>query len=207
MTRFAKQRRSFCAAAFLWLAAASFSAASAGMAFAEDKQAPSPPAAAAPSIPQPAPADRGLVHHLKVWWDSAITFFGKGMKDTRGTLEDLGKKSGDTAKGAAQGAAAVTQGAMEKTLAASKDAATTIARLPNTRVVELHVPCEKAPNGAPDCATAATNACRDKGFGGGKPLDVSTAEKCNTTPAWQAGRTPGNGECPIESWITRAVCQ
>jgi hypothetical protein len=207
MTRFPKQK-SFRAAAFLWLAVASFSAASVGTAFAEDNPSPAPPAAAAPSTPQqPAPADKGFLHQMKVWWDSTITFFDKGVKDTRGTLADFGKKSGDTAKGAAQGAAAVTQDAMQKTIDASKGAATAIVRLPNTRVVEVHAPCEKAPNGAPDCVTAATNACRDKGFGAGKPLDVSTAEKCDTTQAWLAGHSPGKGECAIESWITRAVCQ
>lgn len=229
MTRFAKPKglRGVAVVALLITAAL---AVSAGMAIAEDNQAPaaaaaapSPPVTALPAIPpQPPPANRpGFFHQLKVWWDDSIAFFDRGIKDTRGNVEDLNKKSSDAAKGAAataQGAmksavdvtkdaAAVTQGAMKSAVDATKGAATVIVRLPNTRVVEVHERCETAPNGAPDCAAAATNACRGKGFNTGQPLDVRTAEKCDTTPAWQAGQSPGKGECPAESVITRAVCQ
>jgi hypothetical protein len=202
------KRRSFCGTALLWLAVTCFIAAQSAVASAAEGQAPSP-AAAAPSIPpQPAPADKpGFLRQLKAWWNSSIGFFDKGIKDTSGTFTDFGKKSGDTAKEAAHGAATVTEDAMKKTLDVGKDAATTITRLPNTRVLEMHATCAKAPNGAPDCAAAAASACRDRGFSGGKPLDVRTAEKCDTTPAWRAGQSPGKGECPIESWITSAVCQ
>jgi hypothetical protein len=223
MTRFAKPR-SLCGAALLWLAAAALSASAAGAAFAAEDQAPAgaaatvqpapvqqappqpaPPVAAAPSMPpQPPPVNKsGLLHELGRWWNGSIGFLGDKMKDARGKFEDLGKKSGDAAKGAA----VATQEGMKKTLDVSKDAATTLLRLPNTRVIEVHASCEKAPNGAPDCATAAASVCRGRGFNGGQPLDVRTAEKCDTTQAWQAGQSPGKGECPIESWITRAVCQ
>jgi hypothetical protein len=66
--------------------------------------------------------------------------------------------------------------------------------------------CEKAPNGAPDCEAAAANGCRAKGFAGGHPLDVRTAEKCDTTNL-QAGQIPGQRACPVETVVTRAVCQ
>ena len=62
---------------------------------------------------------------------------------------------------------------MKKTFDASKDAATAIGRLPNTRVVEVRERCATAANGAPDCAAAATNACRSKGFNGGQPLELA----------------------------------
>jgi hypothetical protein len=238
-TRFATQK-SFCAAALFWLAVASISAAPVGTAFAADNQTPSPPAAVPSIPPQPAPAEKpGFLHQLKVWWDASINFFDRGIKDTSGKVDDLNKKTADTAKDAAaatQGAmknaldatkdaAVVTQGAMKNALDATKDAAVAtqgamkgavdvtkdaagvIVRLPNTRVVEVHERCEKAPNGAPDCATAANNACRSKGFNGGQPIDVRTGEKCDTTAAALAGQSPGKGECPIESWITRAICQ
>ena len=88
----------------------------------------------------------------------------------------------------------------------TKDAADTLLRLPNTRVVDMHEDCERAPNGAPDCAAAAGVACRARGFKGGQPLDVRTAEKCDTTRP--CGRTgPDKDICRIKSWITRAVCQ
>ena len=79
--------------------------------------------------------------------------------------------------------------------------------LPNTRVVDMHEDCERAPNGAPDCAAAAGVACRARGFKGGQPLDVRTAEKCDTTQALRSGQVPTRSICRIESWITRAVCQ
>lgn len=235
MTRLA-ERSSFCGAAVMWLTVAALSTAAASIAVAADNApgvapataqqapaAPAAPAAAAPTIPpQPPSPDRpGFLHQLKVWWDDSLGFFGETFKDTRGKVDDLNKKSSDAAKGVAstaqdamkgaldvsKDAAAVTQGAMKGAFDVSKDAAAALLRLPNTRVVQVHAPCEKAPNGAPDCAKAAVNACRGKGFTTGQPLDVRTAEKCDTTQAFLQGQSPGKGECPIESWITGAVCQ
>jgi hypothetical protein len=209
-TRFVKSGTLY-GTARLWLAAAALAAAIGGTALGAGDQAPSAPPspAASPSIPpQPRPADKpGFLHELGRWWNGSVGYLGDWMKGAGGTVADISKKSGDVAKDAAKGAAEVTQEGVKKTFDASKDAATAIVRLPNTRVVELHATCQTAPNGAPDCAKAATEACRGKGFNGGKPLDVRTAEKCDTTKAWQTGQSPGNGECPIESWITRAVCQ
>jgi hypothetical protein len=203
MTRFARPE-GFCGAVLAALLVTALVAGANGKAGAEDNQAP-PPAATAPSLrPQPPPAGRpGFLQQLKVWWNDSIGFFDRGIKDTRGKVEDLNKKSGDAAKDAA----AATQGVMKNALGVGKGAATTIIRLPNTRVVDMHEACAKAPNGAPDCAAAANTGCRGKGFNGGQPLDVRSAEKCDTTQAWQAGQSPGRGECPIESWITRAACQ
>jgi hypothetical protein len=199
MTRFARPR-SFRGAVFAVLAAATVLAAPA-VASAGDDQAPSRAPAASPLVPpQPPPADkRGFFNEIGRWWNGSVGF----MRDTTGRFVDFGKKSGDVAKDAAL----ATGEGMKKTLDASKDAADVIVRLPNTRVVEMHATCKTAPNGAPDCAPAALAACRDKGFAGGKPLDVRTAEKCDTTQAWRKGQTPGTGACPIESWITRAICQ
>jgi len=210
MKRFTRLRRLRGAGIAALLAAAL--AAAAGSAMAEDNPPPassSPPPVAVPHLPtQPPPADKpGFLHQLGVWWNDSITFFDRGFKDTRGAFEDIGKKSGSTAKDAAKGAAAVTEDAMKKTFDVSKDAADTIAKLPNTRVIDTHATCAPAPNGAPDCAAAAVAACRAKGFGGGKPLDVRTAENCDARETWRPGHTPGKGECPIESWITRVVCQ
>ena len=91
---------------------------------------------------------------------------------------------------ATKGAAAATTDAMKNAMEATKDAAAAIVRLPNTRVVEVHEACARAPNGAPDCAAAATTGCRGKGFADGKPLDVRTADKCDPKPL-QPGQMPG----------------
>jgi hypothetical protein len=208
MTRFARPK-GFCGAVFVALLATAVLAAANGNVAAQDSQAPGPPAAAAPAVPpQPPPAAQpGFLHHLKVWWDDSIALVDRGIKGTGGTVVDLNKKTGDVAKDVAKDAAAATQGAMKGALDVSKDAATTLMRLPNTRVVEVRERCEPAPNGAPDCVSAAVTACRGKGFNTGQPLDVRTGEKCDTTAALRAGQSPGKGECPIESVITRAVCQ
>jgi len=94
------------------------------------------------------------------------------------------------------------KGAVEIT----KNAATSLAKLPNTRVVEVHERCTKAPNGASDCETAAAAACRGKGFASGRPLDVRTMEKCDTG-ALASSQVAGQHDCPVETVVTRAVCQ
>ena len=106
---------------------------------------------------------------------------------------------------ATKGAAAATTDAMKNAMEATKNAAAAIVRLPNTRVVEVHEACTRAPNGAPDCALAAATGCRGKGFTDGKPLDVRTAEKCQPKP-FQPGQMPGM-QCAREAVVTRAVCQ
>jgi len=222
MTSFAKPR-SCRRTALLWLAAAALWTAPAPALFAAEGQAssaapgvmpaapaqavgPSPgPTVVVPRVsPQPAPVDKpGFLNEIGRWWNGSVGLFTSTIKGAGGAFADFGKKSGTVAKDAAE----VTQEGMKKTLDVGKDAATAIARLPNTRVVEMHATCQTAPNGAPDCAAAALSACRGRGFTGGRPLDVRTAERCELTQAWREGRTPAPGSCPIESWITRAVCQ
>lgn len=183
---------------------------SSGIASAENAAAPAPPgppAVAAPALPPqpppPPPAEKpGFLHQLKVWWDDSLGLFRKPIDATRNTVEDVGKKTGDVTKGAADVAGAAVKGAVEVT----KDTAATIVKLPNTRLVDIHERCVKAPNGAPDCETAAANGCRAKGFSGGKPLDVRTAKNCDTTAA-KAVQTTGQPDCPVETTVTRAVCQ
>jgi hypothetical protein len=205
MDKRAKPKRSCGAAvaAALWLAGALLCAA--GTAAAQPDQ--TPPGAAHAVPPQPPAAKPGFFGTLGHWWDTSIGFFHDRIKETPATFGDLGKKSGETAKEAAEGAAAVTEDAVKKTFDVGKDAATTIGRLPDTRVIEMHATCGKAPNGAPDCATAAADACRGRGFKGGKAVDVGTAVKCDAAKAAAAGQAPAKGDCPIESWVTRAVCQ
>ena len=193
----------------MWLLAASLSAAAAGIAIAGDGQAPAADTAAgnvvqqAPENPappalsrsfpgQPPPVNKpGFLHELGRWWD-----------DARSKFEDFKKKSDDAAKDAA----AATQDAMKNAAEASRDAATAIVRLPNTRVIEVRERCQAAPNGAPDCQAAATNACRGKGFNIGKPVDVRSSENC--PPAvLQSGQRPAEGECPVETVVLLAACQ
>ena len=199
--------RSVCAAIAVWLFAAALLAV-AGIAVAEDGQpasggatetAPPPPAAS----PAPPAANKpGFLHELWQWWDNSISGLGARMQDARSKVENLNQKSTDAVKGAAS----ATQDAMKSTAEATKGAASTLLRLPNTRLIEIRERCAPAPNGAPDCQTAAANACRGKGFNTGQPLDVVSAEKCPPA-ALLSTQKPGELDCPIETVVSRAVCQ
>ncbi len=155
-----------------------------------------------PSPPPPAANKPGFLHELGSWWNGSIASFGAKLNDARGKFEDLGK----TSKEAAKGAATATQEAVKNAVDVSKDAAGVVVRLPNTRLIEMRERCDKAPNGAPDCATAAAKGCRAKGFTGGTSLDVTTAENC-PAPTLLSRQEPAKGECPVETVVTRAVCQ
>jgi hypothetical protein len=227
---------SFAEAAAVWLLAATLCAAAAGIAAAEDGNAP-PTAANQPAPPAPAPpaaapaaaapaasaasappgasapaaatatapptADRpGFLHQMREWWDKSISGLSAGMQDARSKVENLNQKSTEAVKNAAT----ATQDAMKSTAEATKGAASTLLKLPNTRAIEIRERCAPAPNGAPDCQTAAANACRAKGFSGGQPLDVVTAEKCPPA-AMLSAQNPGETECPAETVVSRVLCR
>ena len=118
---------------------------------------------------------------------------------------DAMKNAVEATKGAAATATGAATDAMKGAVEVTKNAATAIVRLPNTRVVELRETCARAPNGGSDCAAAAANGCRAKGFNGGNPLDTRTAEKCDPKPP-QPGQMPGL-RCASETVVIRAVCQ
>jgi hypothetical protein len=188
-----------------WLVAVALSPAA--IVFAQNAQPASPsaapaPQAATPAVPpgsqpgafpaQPPPAAQqpGFIYAFGRWWDS-----------TRGKIDDLRKQS----DGAGNGPAAVTQNVLKHAAEATKEAATAIARLPGARFIEIHEHCAVAPNGAPDCQSAAATACRSKGFNNGHPIDVQSSENC--PPAvWMSGREPVPGECPAETVVLMAAC-
>ena len=191
-----------------------------------------PPGAGAPAVPaQPDPASRpGFLQQLGVWWDGSRTFFEPKSKEAPASAGDANKKPDEGASGAAdavkdaarktatatqnavntaveatKGAASTASDALKGAVEVTKSAATSIVRLPNTRVVELHAVCARAPNGGSDCAAAVAEGCRAKGFNGGNPLDTRTAQKCGPKPP-QPGQTPGV-QCAPETVVIRAVCQ
>jgi hypothetical protein len=89
-----------------------------------------------------------------------------------------------------------------------KNAADAMVKSATSKVIEVHAPCAIAGNGAADCASAAANACKGKGFSDGQPLDVRTAEKCNASLWLQGqGQRSTSAECPVETMVLRAACQ
>ena len=168
---------------------------------------PQPPATASPAVtlpeqpppsaavPPPAPEKRGFFDEFSRWWKDGVADFNAKWKEQQTKLDDFNKKSAEAAKDAA----AATQQAM-------KNAADAVARLPAAKVIEIQEPCAIAGNGAADCASAAVNACKAKGFTDGQPLDVRTAEKCNAS-LWLQGKREATAACPIETVVLRAACQ
>jgi len=195
------------------LVAAALTAASAGVVLAQNNQAPAAAAAPQPAPaaqqapapppapglvlpPQPPPVEKhGFLNGLGQWWDDSLAGFKAKWKSQQSQLDDFNKKSGEAAKDAA-----VATGQ------AMKNAADAMVHWPISKSVEVREVCAIAGNGAADCATAASNACKGKGFNTGQPLDVRTAEKC-TASLWVSGQNPTPSDCPVETVVLRAACQ
>jgi hypothetical protein len=117
--------------------------------------------------------------------------FNSQIKGTNETLGNIGTQTSAAAKGA---------------VGTARDTAGAIIGLPNARFVTGRERCAAAANGAPDCRAAADAACRSKGFASGKILDTQSTQKCPAT-VWLSGRLPAEGDCQLETFVTRAVCQ
>jgi hypothetical protein len=161
-------------------------------------QSPAPGAAAAGAATPQAPAEKhGLFDDFSRWWQDSVADFNAKLKEQQSKIDDFNKKSAEAAKDAATA-----------TGQAMKNAADAMVKSATSKVIEVHEPCAIAGNGAADCASAAANACKGKGFSDGQPLDVRTAEKCNAS-LWLQGQGQGsaNAECPVETVVLRAACQ
>ena len=120
---------------------------------------------------------------------------GRWIGDSKSKLDEHLKSTTDAAKDAAKDATdAAVQGSG------------VILGLPGTRVVLGRERCAVAPNGGADCTAAANTLCRSKGFGGGRGLNIDSAQKCPAS-VWLRGRQPTEGACPTETFVVRAVCQ
>jgi hypothetical protein len=162
---------------------------------AANQQAPAAaPGSASGSLPQqPPPTFKpGFLHQLGEWWGQSFGDFHAKMNNATNRLDDLRKDQ------STKDATAATQDAL-------KGAAQAVVRLPSTRMFELHDKCQPAANGAPDCPTAANNACRVKGFTDGRPMGISTSQVCSPQ-ALLSGRSP-TAACHDETYILGVVCQ
>jgi hypothetical protein len=162
------------------------------------QQATQPQQPPAPGAAAQAPAEKhGLFDDLSQWWQDSVADFNAKLKEQQSKIDDFNKKSAEAAKDAATA-----------TGQAMKNAADAMVKSATSKVIEVHEPCAIAGNGAADCASAAANACKGKGFSDGQPLDVRTAEKCNASLWLQGqGQRSANAECPVETVVLRAACQ
>jgi hypothetical protein len=153
-----------------------------------------PQAGAAGASPQPnqsagppgAPEEkRGFLNDLGKWWDNSIADFNAKIKEQQAKLDEFSRQQSEAAKDATK---------------AMKDAFTP------SKVIELQERCPVAGNGAPDCATAATNVCKAKGFSDGRPVDTRIAERCKAS-LWVSGQAPTAADCATETVLLRVSCQ
>jgi hypothetical protein len=154
------------------------------------QEAPSALPSAAEETPNPGYRP-GFLDTLNRWLGNSKSAIDSQIKQTQKTLGTIGTD----ATGAAQGAAGAAQ-----------DAAGAVVALPTARIVTGRQTCGGAPNGAPNCQPAIDALCRGKGFQTGKSLEVSSAHKCPTR-VWLYGTAAEKAECPVETYVTRAICQ
>lgn len=155
-----------------------------------------PPAQAAPPTQaEPGRNGGGFIDAFGHFIESSVGNWNSGIKGAADAANSGIKGATDAAKDAADTAGSVT-----------RDTAGAVARIPSARVISERATCPTAPNGAPDCRTAAEAICKAHGFASGSSVDFQTAEKC---PPVALNRP--NGEppppCVIESYVTRALCQ
>jgi hypothetical protein len=139
---------------------------------------PAPDDAAAPAVQAAPPAE--APPRRPGFLDTLNNWFDKGAADLKRSLEKSGQ--------------------------AAKDATEALTKLPGARVVDGRERCAVAANGAPDCVAAAEAICKSKGFSSGKSLETQATQKCPAR-VWLSGRTPAEGECAVETFVIRSVCQ
>jgi hypothetical protein len=162
-----------------------------------------------PNAPEPAPAappaKPGVFESIGKFFDQGASNFRDHLRGAKRKMDDLGDDAAASGKGFSENAAKVGQGAADvgKGAAdATKNAMDAVAKLPTARMMSGRERCESAPNGAPDCVTAAEALCRKHGFATGKSMDFTSAEDCPVKTI--LGQTQ---ECRTVTFISRAMCQ
>jgi hypothetical protein len=138
-----------------------------------------PAEAAPPSNYRP-----GFLDALGRWFGDSRAAIDSQLKSTQEAIGAIGNRANDVAK----------------------DTAGTVTAMPVARIVSGRQLCPPAANGAPDCQPGVDALCRAKGFQTGRTLDIASSQRC-PTKVWMSGRAPQEGECRLETYVTRAVCQ
>ncbi|MEW6641531.1 MAG: hypothetical protein AB1586_13570 [Pseudomonadota bacterium] len=142
--------------------------------------APPPVVQAAPQASMPlAPERSGLVDEIgKFFSDPSLGW--PTLKSPQQTIDDINSRA--------------------------KDATDSLTRFSKGKVVAGRVKCPTAANGAPDCKSAAARLCTDKGYKDGQSLDSDSAESCPAN-VLLSGKKEDLGECRVENFVIRALCQ
>lgn len=144
----------------------------------------SEPQQAAPAAPPPREENPGLFNEMGKLFEKSLSIL-PSLKSPADTLDDLNARAKD----------------------AAKDAGDSLTRLAKpSSMVKGRIGCPVAANGAPDCKAGADKLCQSKGFKEGRSLDTDAAEKC-LGKAYMPGHKREPGDCWIENYVTRALCQ
>lgn len=122
---------------------------------------------------------------------------GAGGAEPAGILDDLVAKwtafTGSAAREWSEAAQAVTD-------ASIMDMTASVA------VIHVRRACPTpSPGRAPDCATAATSLCNERGYVSGRELDLETGQVCRGTQLEFLGGPTGS-QCKRKNWITQVAC-
>jgi len=155
--------------------------------------------------PAPPPEKPGVFESIGRWFDNGASNFRDHLRGAKRRMDELGndaaannKAISDQAAKMGQGAADVGKGAADATV----NAMGAVAKLPTARMMNGRERCIAAPNGAPDCVSAAEALCRKHGFTSGKSMDFTSAEECPVRTL--LGQS---NECTTVTFISRAMCQ
>jgi hypothetical protein len=168
---------------------------------------PTPPAA------QPVPEQKpGVFESIGRFFDKGASNFSEHLRGAKRKMDELGddaaannKAIADQAAKVGQGAAEVGKGAAEVGKGAADatiSAMGAVAKIPTARMMSGRERCATAPNGAPDCVSAAEALCRKHGFTSGKSMDFTSAEECPVRTL--LGQSD---DCTTVTFISRAMCQ
>jgi hypothetical protein len=162
--------------------------------------------------PAPPPEKPGVFESIGRFFDNGASAFRDHLRGAKRRMDELGddaaannKAISDQAAKVGQGAADVGKGAADATMSAvdaTKNAMGAVAKLPTARMMSGRERCIAAPNGAPDCVSAAEALCRKHGFTSGKSMDFTSAEECPVRT--RLGQTD---DCTTVTFISRAMCQ
>jgi hypothetical protein len=147
---------------------------------------------AAPALAQnQQPQQDGAFGAVGRWFSKSFASIGSHFREAEQGVTNFRNEAGVAAK---------------KTGTAVKDAADTVAKLPNTRVLAGHQKCTISANGAPDCLDAADRLCKRRGFTSGQTVDITSAHECplRVTLGQREARP---GECKNVTFVSRAMCR
>jgi hypothetical protein len=155
--------------------------------------------------PAPPPEKPGVFESIGRFFDNGASNFRDHLRGAKRKMDELGddaaannKAISDQAAKVGHGAADVGKGAADATVSAMG----AVAKLPTARMMSGRERCATAPNGAPDCVSAAEALCRKHGFTSGKSMDFTSAEQCPVRTL--LGQTD---DCTTVTFISRAMCQ